>query len=121
MKWLLVIVVALVLVVVIALGGGFALLMNVKTDVNDPTFAAKFHQAMSGLCVQRAKSEIGQDLDYQQEALVKQVCECDMKAMMKIVAKKGAKTPAEMQKAINESGQEMDAAFDSCAAAYGLQ
>jgi len=123
-KWLLLIVVALVLVVMIALGGGFAFLMNVKTDVNDPKFAAKFQQTMTGLCVQRAKSEMrgaAQNLDYQQEALVKQVCDCDMKAMMKIVAKTGAKSPVDMQKAINDSGPEMNAAFNSCAQAYGLQ
>jgi hypothetical protein len=52
---------------------------------------------------------------------VKQVCECDVKAVMKIVAKKNAKTPVELQKAFNASKTEADAAFESCAQAYGLQ
>lgn len=124
MKWLLLIVAAFVMVVLLVLGGGFAWLMNVKTDVNDPNFAAKFRETMTGMCLQRAKSEmrgVGQALDYQQEALVKQVCDCDMKAMMKIVAKKNARTPVEMQKAVNDSETEMNAAFESCAQSYGLQ
>ena len=123
-KWLLLIVFALVMMVAIVLGGGFAFVANVKTDVNDPKFAAKFQETMTGLCVQQAKGEIrgaGQNLDYQQEAMVKQVCDCDMKAITKIIAKKGAKTPVEIQAAVNESGHEMNVAFNSCAQAYGLQ
>ena len=121
MKWLLLIVFGVVMLVAIVFAGGFGFLMNVKTDVNDPNFAAKFTKAMTDLCLARAKGEIGANLDYQQEALVTQVCDCDMKAMTKILAKKGAKTPVEMQKAINDSEQEMDVAFNSCAQAYGLQ
>jgi len=121
MKWLLVIVFALVLLVGMVLFGGLGFLMNVKTDVNDPNFAAKFQKSMTDLCLQRAKGALGPTLDYQQEALVKQVCDCDTKALTKLLAKKGAKTPVEMQKAMNESGPEMDAAFNSCADAYGLR
>ena len=121
MKWLLLIVVALVLVVAIALGGGLGFLMNVKTDVNDPNFAAKFQKSMETFCLQAAKAEVGGNLDYQQEALVKQVCACSMRETTKILAKKGAKTPVELQKAYNASTQEVEAAFQSCAQAYGLQ
>lgn len=109
------------MLIMIVLGGGFAALMNVKTDVNDPQFAKKFQENMAGLCLQRAKSEIGQTLDYQQEALVKQVCDCDMKAVTKILAKKGAKTPVELQQAYNDSEPQINAAFKSCAEAYGIQ
>jgi K+-transporting ATPase A subunit len=123
-KWLLLSFVALILVIMIVLGGGFAWIMNVKTDVNDPQFAEKFQKGLEGLCFQQAKSEVarsGAALDYQQEALVKQVCACDMKAVMNILAKKGAKTPVDLQKAFDESQQETGAAFQSCAQAYGLQ
>lgn len=121
MKWLLLSIVALVLLVAIVFGGGLGLLLNVKTDANDPDFAAKFTKTMTDQCLVAAKADIGGTLDYQQEALVKQVCECDMKAITKMLAKKGAKTPVEIQTAVNESGPEMDAAFDSCAKAYGLE
>jgi hypothetical protein len=127
MKFLFIIVVSVFvfgMLIMILFGGGVAWLMNVKTDVNDPKFAQKFQENMSGVCVQRAKSEIarsGQALDYQQEALVKQVCDCDMKAVTKILAKKGAKTPVELQSAYKDSEPEINAAFQSCAAAYGVQ
>lgn len=124
MKWFLLAIVGLILLVMIVLGGGFAWIMNQTTDVNDPAFAAKFQTSLEGICVQRAKSEVaggGLDMDYQQEELVKQVCTCDVKAVMKIVAKKNATTPVEIQKAFNDSQQEADAAFTSCAQAYGMQ
>ena len=121
MKWLLLIVVALIMLVAITLGGGLGLIMNVKTDVNDPEFAAKFQKGMETVCLQAAKAEIGQTLDYQQEALVKQVCGCSMRETTKILAKKGAKTPVELQKAYNDSTKEVEAAFQTCAQSYGLQ
>ena len=124
MKALFIIVVSIFvfgMLIMIMFGGGLAWIMNVKTDVNDPKFAQKFQENMSALCLQRAKSEIGQTLDYQQEALVKQVCDCDMKAVTKILAKKGAKTPVELRKAYNDSEPEINAAFKSCAEAYGIQ
>src|SRR5687768_2243283 len=121
MKWLLVIIFAVVMLVLLVVGGGFAWLMNLKTDVNDPKFADKFQKGMETVCLQAAKAEIGQTLDYQQEALVKQVCSCSMRETTKILAKKGAKTPVELQKAYNESTKQVEAAFESCAAAYGLQ
>lgn len=123
MKWFLLIIVGLILLVMIVVGGGVGWIMNLKTDVNDPAFAAKFQESMEGVCVQRAKSTIGGGaaLDYQQEELVKQVCACDVRAVMKIMAKKNAKTPVEIQKAYSESQQEAEAAFTSCAQAYGLQ
>ena len=124
MKWMLLSLVALFLLVMIVLGGGFAWLVNFRTDVSDPAVADKFQKSLENMCVRMAQNEIrggGTALDYQQEALVKQVCACDMKAVTKILAKKGAKTPIELQQAYNDSQPEMSAAFNSCAAAYGIQ
>lgn len=124
MKWVLVILVGLFMLVLLLLGGGFAWIMNLKTDVSDPKFAEKFQASMETFCLQRAKREVantGQALDYQQEALVKQVCGCNGKAITKILADKKADTPVEMQKALSESQEEAEAAFQSCAQAYGLQ
>jgi hypothetical protein len=124
MKWFLLIIVGLILLVMIVVGGGVGWILNLKTDVNDPAFAAKFQTSLEGICIQKAKSEVagsGLTMDYQQEELVKQVCACDVKAVMKILAKKNAKTPIELQKAFNESQEEANAAFTSCAQAYGLQ
>jgi hypothetical protein len=44
-----------------------------------------------------------------------------MKAVTKLLAKKGAKTVVELTKAYNESQQELEVAFNTCADAYGLE
>jgi hypothetical protein len=123
-KWLLLIFGAILVVVVLSVGGGLAWLMNVRTDVSKPELAAMFQKSMEENCFREAKANIrraGAELDYQQEALVKQVCACDMKAVTKLLAKKGAKTVFELQKAYNDSQQELEVAFNSCADAYGLE
>jgi hypothetical protein len=124
MKWLLLIFGAILTLVVLTFGGGLAYLMNVRTDVSKPELAAAFQKGMEADCFRQAKANIrhaGAALDYQQEALVKQVCACDMKAVTKLLAKKGAKTVFELSKAYNESTQELQVAFNSCADAYGLE
>jgi hypothetical protein len=123
-KWLLLIFGAILVVVVLAIGGGLAFLMNVKTDVSKPELAASFQKGMEEDCFRMAKANIrraGAELDYQQEALVKQVCACDMKAVTKLLAKRGAKTVVELTKAYSESQQELEVAFNTCADAYGLE
>jgi hypothetical protein len=75
-------------------------------------------------CFRMAKAYIrsaGAELDYQQEAVVKQVCACDMKAVTKLLAKKGAKTVVELTKAYSASQPELEVAFKACADAYGLE
>jgi hypothetical protein len=124
MKWILLSLVGLVLIFAIVIGGGLGWFLNMKTDVKDPAFAAKFQKNMEGFCVQNAKNIVassGRPLDYQEEALMKQVCSCHMKETMKILAKKGAKTPAEIQAAYSDSRPLVEAAFESCALSYGLQ
>jgi hypothetical protein len=123
-KWLLLGLGAILMLVVLSIGGGLAFLMNVKTDVSKPELAAAFQKSMEADCFRSAKANIrraGAELDYQQEALVKQVCACDMKAVTKLLAKKGAKTVVELTKAYSESQQELEVAFNTCADAYGLE
>ena len=124
LKWLLLGFGAILVLSVLALGGGLAWLMNVRTDVGKPELAAAFQKGIEADCFRNAKANIrhaGAELDYQQEALVKQVCACDMRAVTKLLAKKGAKTVVELMKAYNDSQPELTMAFNSCADAYGLE
>ena len=124
LKWLLLGFGAIMVLIVLAIGGGLAWLMNVRTDVSKPELASAFQKSMEDTCLRQAKANIrhaGAELDYQQEALMKQVCACDMKAVTKLLAKKGAKTVFELSKAYSESQAELEVAFNSCADAYGLE
>ena len=115
--------IGLIVVIAIVFVGGMYFIMNKKTDLNDPEVAAKFQTNMEDVCFKEGKTRLegrGTSLDYQQEALVKQFCACWMKEVTKILAKKGGRTPAEVQKTYFESREEVTAAYDSCGAAYGL-
>jgi len=124
MKTVLYVVAGLALFLVLAVGGGVAWISNVKLDPKNPNFAQKFRATMETNCVTWIKASMTEkriSMDYQQEALVKQVCACSSKEMMNMLARHKEMTPLELEKAIINNGPEIMTIKRSCAQAYGLQ
>jgi len=123
MKTVLFVAAGLALVIVLALGGGVAWIANVKLDPKDPNFAQKFRGTMETNCgtwIKTAMASKGLSPDYQQEALIKQVCGCTAKEMMNMLARNKELTPLQLEKEIVNNGPRILAIKRSCAQAYGL-
>ena len=97
-----------------------------KVDLTDPKSMKVFKTGFEKDCFAHFGDEItgkGQTPDYQQEALIKQVCAFDANAVLKILQRqKSVKigVTVEAKRALKSGTPEMKAAFESCALAYGL-
>lgn len=97
-----------------------------KVDLTDPKSMKVFKTGFEKDCFAHFADEITgkeQTPDYQQEALIKQVCACDANAVLKILQRqKSVKigVTVEAKRALKSGTPEMKAAFESCALAYGL-
>jgi hypothetical protein len=123
MKTVLFVFAGLTLLIVLAIGGGVAWISNVKLDPKDPQFAQKFRATMETNCGNWIKVAMAQQHttpDYQQEALIKQVCACSSREMMNMLARNKEMTPLQLEKAIVNNGPQIMAIKHSCAQAYGL-
>jgi hypothetical protein len=124
MKTILYVVAGLAIVIVVLVGGSIAWVATKKMDVNSPAFAAKFGEKLQKDCTDWAMNRISyedQTADYQRVALIKQVCACNAKELMRILKRNEGMTAIEMGKAIEAHAQEMNAAFKSCSLAYGVK
>jgi hypothetical protein len=97
-----------------------------KVDLTDPksvkVFKTGFEKDCFGYVADGMKLK-GETPDYQEEALIKQVCACDANAVLKILQRqKSVKigVTVEAKRALKNGTPEMKAAFQSCALAYGL-
>ena len=98
-----------------------------KVDLADPKSVKVFRSGFERDCFDYVSGEMkqkGETPDYQEEALLKQVCACDANAMLKILQRQKTvklKDTVGAKKALRDGTPEMKAAFQSCAQAYGLQ
>jgi hypothetical protein len=97
-----------------------------KVDVNDPAALAKYKTRFEQRCfdyVANGMKKAAEAADYQQEALIKQICGCDANAMVGILRRdksRAAVNSLDAKTALAGGTPEMRAAFKSCAAAYGV-
>lgn len=114
---------ALVIIVVLV-GGSILWLSKQKMDSNSPSFTAKFGAKLEKDCNDWALKRVTDERqtgDYQRIALIKQVCACNAKELMRILKRNDGMTAIEMGKAIEAQAPEMNAAFRSCSQAYGVK
>ena len=124
MKTILYVVAGLVIVIAILVGGSITWVATKKMDVNSPAFAAKFGERLQKDCTDWAMTRVSvedQTADYQRVALIKQVCACNAKELMRILKRNEGMTAIEMEKVIVAHAQEMNDAFKSCSLAYGVK
>jgi len=124
MKTILYVVAGLALIVVVLVGGSVAWVATKKMDVNSPAFAAKFGERLQKDCTDWAMNRVSYEdktADYQRVALIKQVCACNAKELMRILKRNEGMTAIEMGKAIEAHAPELNAAFKSCSLAYGVK
>ena len=97
-----------------------------KVDVNDPAALAKYKTRFEQRCfdyVANGMKKAGEAADYQEEALIKQICACDAKEMVSILRRdktRSVTTQLDAKTALAGGTPEMRTAFRSCAAAYGV-
>lgn len=114
------------LLIVLVIGGGIGWFTNkvnqvatTKVDVGNQdsidTFKAKFESG----CTTFATKGIDAS-DYQQIALIKQVCACDGKALVAIMKRHQDMTVLQLGKMVLDRSPEVTREFDSCAQAYGI-
>ena len=115
--------VILILLGVLALGGGVAWLTTkattAKVDVEDPQAVDKFKATFEANCTRIASNHMGNP-DYQQVALIKQVCACDGKVLVNYMKKKKDMTVLQLQAALLKQDPALEREFTSCAQAYGI-
>ena len=117
----------LILLMVVIFAGGFALIgggisfvANKKVEaVNDPKVADAFRTKFQTTCSDLATRGIDKQ-NYQEIALVKQVCACDANALLAIMKRNKDMTILQLQKRLLSRDEEINRAFDSCNQAYGI-
>jgi hypothetical protein len=123
MRALLFIIAGLALLIVLLLGGGIAWVTNTvtttKVDVQDQKAVETFRSVFEKTCTKAATQQLNNP-DYQEVALVKQVCACNGKAALAYMKKNKGKTVIEVQAAVLRQDPVLVREFDACAAAYGL-
>jgi hypothetical protein len=115
--------VVLIFLGILMLGGGIAWITGAattaKVDVEDPKAVDKFKATFESNCTRIASNHMGNP-DYQQVALIKQVCACDGKALVNYMKKKKDMTVLEVQAALLKQDPALVREFNSCAQAYGI-
>jgi hypothetical protein len=115
------------LTTIFLIAGGVAWLMTgAKFDMSNPKEVKIYKTGFERDCFDYLADEMkarGQAVDYQKEALLKQVCTCNANAVLKIYQNQKSVKFGETvaaKRAMKSGTPEMKAAFQSCAMAYGL-
>jgi len=102
------------------LGGGISWVATKKVDVSDPDAADTFRTKFEANCNKLATRSLNAQNDYQEIALVKQVCACDAKALIAYLRRNTDMTVLELQKRLLSRDEAIVREFDSCNKAYGI-
>ncbi len=127
MKPVILVAAGLVLLMVVVFAGGVALLggginwvATKKVDVSDPDAADTFRAKFEANCNNLATRSLNAQNDYQEIALIKQVCTCDAKALIAYMRRNTDMTVLELQKRLLGRDEAIAREFDSCNKAYGI-
>jgi hypothetical protein len=124
MRPLLYIIAGLALLIVVLIAGGIGWFTNTvhtvattKVGSADPKALDTVRTTFETNCSKRATEGV---TDYQQVALIKQVCTCDARALVNYVKKKKDASVLELEIKVLKQDPELSREFDSCARAYGI-